>query len=129
MQHGIDTEPQAAPHTASIATPRSTEVGFVEHPTIAMSGCSPDGLVGEVGMVEIKCPNTATHLDTLLGEADPRQIRHADAMADGLHRPAVVRLRFLRSAPAGIHATVRRSACRATTRRSLHAEGEVITFL
>jgi len=43
------------------------QVGFVDHPTIEWSGASPDGLVGEDGLVEIKCPNTATHIDTLLG--------------------------------------------------------------
>jgi predicted phage-related endonuclease len=47
------------------------EVAFVEHPEIAMFGCSPDGLVGEDGLVEIKAPNTATHLDTLLTETVP----------------------------------------------------------
>lgn len=41
-------------------------VGFIEHPTIAMSGASPDGLVGNDGLCEIKCPNTSTHIDTLL---------------------------------------------------------------
>jgi hypothetical protein len=38
-----------------------TEVGFIDHPWITMSGASPDGLAAE-GMVEIKCPNTATHI-------------------------------------------------------------------
>lgn len=47
------------------------EVGFIDHPEVAMSGASPDGHVGEVGMVEIKCPNTATHLDTLLNGEIP----------------------------------------------------------
>lgn len=42
-------------------------VGFVDHPRIAMSGASPDGLVGNDGLVEIKCPTTATHLDVLGG--------------------------------------------------------------
>jgi glutaredoxin len=41
------------------------------HPTIAMAGASPDGLVGEFGLVEIKCPNTATHIDTLLTQIVP----------------------------------------------------------
>lgn len=45
-------------------------VGFVPHPTIEFAGASPDGLVdlrsGDDGLVEIKCPLTATHLDTLL---------------------------------------------------------------
>jgi putative phage-type endonuclease len=44
---------------------------FVTHPTIAMSGASPDGYVGDDGLVEIKCPNTATHIETLLGQAVP----------------------------------------------------------
>jgi predicted phage-related endonuclease len=43
------------------------QVGFVEHPTIQMAGCSPDGLVGSAGLIEIKVPNTATHIQTLLG--------------------------------------------------------------
>jgi putative phage-type endonuclease len=42
------------------------EVGFIPHPEIARAGASPDGYVGEDGLVEIKAPNTATHLDTLL---------------------------------------------------------------
>jgi predicted phage-related endonuclease len=46
-------------------------VAFVQHPTIADVGCSPDGLVGDDGLVEIKCPNTATHLETLLGQTVP----------------------------------------------------------
>lgn len=42
-------------------------VGFVDHPRIAWSGASPDGHVGSDGAVEIKCPNSATHIETLLG--------------------------------------------------------------
>jgi len=44
------------------------EVGFIDHPEINMSGASPDGLVGDDGMLEIKCPNTATHIETLLND-------------------------------------------------------------
>lgn len=47
------------------------QVGFIEHPTIAMTGASPDGLVPSTGLVEIKCPNTSTHIDTLLGGKIP----------------------------------------------------------
>lgn len=46
-------------------------VGFIPHPRIAMSGASPDGHVGEDGAVEIKAPNTATHIDTLIGGEIP----------------------------------------------------------
>jgi hypothetical protein len=66
MQHGLDTEPEAR---AAYEFRTDTEVepcGFILHPTIAMTGASPDGLVGENGLIEIKCPNTATHLETLL---------------------------------------------------------------
>lgn len=50
-------------------------VGFVLHPRIDMSGASPDGLVGPVGVVEFKCPNTATHIDTLRGGSIPKAYR------------------------------------------------------
>jgi YqaJ-like viral recombinase domain len=47
-------------------------VGFIDHPTVLRSGASPDGLVGERGMVEIKCPNTATHCEwALAGRVPP----------------------------------------------------------
>ena len=50
------------------------EVGFIAHPTIALSGCSPDGLVGEHGLVEIKCPDSHTHIATMLGRTKlPRE--------------------------------------------------------
>lgn len=42
-------------------------VGFYDHPTIPMSGASPDGLVGDEGLVEVKCPTTGTHVASLLG--------------------------------------------------------------
>ena len=49
------------------------EVGAIDHPTILKSAASPDGLVvdidnGSLGCLEIKCPNTAQHISTLLGE-------------------------------------------------------------
>jgi predicted phage-related endonuclease len=47
------------------------EVAMIPHPTIEMSGASPDGLVGHDGLVEIKCPNTSTHIETLLEEKVP----------------------------------------------------------
>lgn len=69
MQWGTDTEPQARA-MYELETGRDVvEVGFIDHPVIAMSGASPDGLVGEAGLVEIKAPNTATHIETLRGAA------------------------------------------------------------
>lgn len=49
------------------------EVGFVVHPLIEDAGASPDGLVGLFGLVEIKCPNTATHIQTLLDQKVPEK--------------------------------------------------------
>ena len=69
MQWGTDTEPQARTAYEFFRDAEVQEVGFVDHPSIPMTGASPDGLVGIEGMVEIKCPNTATHIDTLLGQA------------------------------------------------------------
>lgn len=46
-------------------------IGFAIHPTIERFGASPDGLVGDDGLLEIKCPNTATHIDYLLGGVVP----------------------------------------------------------
>ena len=53
------------------------KVGFVLHPTIEGAGASPDAFVGEDGGVEIKMPETHTHLDYLLrGEkAIPKSYR------------------------------------------------------
>ena len=70
MQHGIDTEPLARSAYEAIHG-LVEEIGFIPHPKIEMSGASPDGYVGLFGMLEIKCPNTATHLDTLLTQSVP----------------------------------------------------------
>ena len=48
---------------------------FIAHPTIEMAGASPDGLVGTDGLVEIKCPNTATHIETLLTHTSRKSTR------------------------------------------------------
>ena len=71
MQWGTATEPDARVAYEFYTDATVREVGFVPHPEIVLSGASPDGLVGEDGLVEIKCPNTATHIDTLLGGTVP----------------------------------------------------------
>ena len=73
MQWGTDTEPQARAAYEFITDQSVTEVGFIDHPRLQMAGCSPDGLVGDGGMVEIKCPNTATHIQTLRGKEIDRK--------------------------------------------------------
>lgn len=68
MQWGNDWEPAAREDYGLLVGEFVEEVGFVHHPSIGMSGASPDGLVGDDGLVEIKCPNSATHIATLRGE-------------------------------------------------------------
>ena len=71
MQHGTDTEPLARAAYEALQDVLVDEVGFVPHPTIEMAGASPDGLVGDDGLLEIKCPNTATHIETLISKVVP----------------------------------------------------------
>jgi len=71
MEHGTLTEPLARSAYENKRSLLVKEVGFINHPRIEMSGASPDGLVADDGLVEIKCPNTATHIDTLLSQKVP----------------------------------------------------------
>jgi putative phage-type endonuclease len=73
MQWGTDQEPEARTAYQFLHNAAVELVGFVPHPAITMSGASPDGLVGTDGLVEIKCPNTATHIETLRGGAIPEK--------------------------------------------------------
>jgi putative phage-type endonuclease len=75
MQHGTDTEPMALSAYEAAQGVLVQAEGFVTHPSIEQSGASPDALVGDFGLLEIKCPNTATHLDTLLGKKMPTKHR------------------------------------------------------
>ena len=71
MQWGTETEPLARISYEVAQNVLVDEVGFVPHPSIEMAGASPDGLVGDDGLLEIKCPNTATHIETLLSQTVP----------------------------------------------------------
>ena len=71
MQHGVDNEPLARAAYEAAKDVLVDEVAMITHPRIEQAGASPDGLVGDDGLVEIKCPNTATHIDTLLSEKAP----------------------------------------------------------
>ena len=71
MQWGTDQEPLARAAYESAMNVLVDETGFIIHPKITEAGASPDGLVGDEGLIEIKCPNTSTHIDTLLSEKVP----------------------------------------------------------
>jgi len=71
MQWGTETEPMARQAYELKRGLFVNETGFVDHPTIEMCGASPDGLVGADGLIEIKCPNSATHMETILNQKVP----------------------------------------------------------
>jgi len=71
MQWGTETEPLARSAYEMQKDVFVSETGLVDHPTITMAGASPDGLVGDDGLIEIKCPNTATHIENLLSNSAP----------------------------------------------------------
>lgn len=66
MQWGTEKEPEAKAAYEFMHDVDVVAAEFVPHPTIAMTGASPDGYVGDMGLIEIKCPISATHIDTLL---------------------------------------------------------------
>ena len=71
MQWGVEVEPQARSAYEGATGSLVIELGFAPHNAIPMAGASPDGLIGDDGLVEIKCPITATHIETLLGQSPP----------------------------------------------------------
>lgn len=71
MQWGIDNEGYARTAYEFRTGLDVTPAWFVNHLSIPMSGASPDGFVGYDGLIETKCPNTATHIETLLGQSVP----------------------------------------------------------
>lgn len=73
MAWGIECEPLARVAYELAKFCKVAEVGFIPHPTIPLSGASPDGLVGDDGLIEIKCPSTSTHTNTLLTGEPPKE--------------------------------------------------------
>ncbi len=71
MQWGIDNEPHAIAAYENETGFFVNGTGLIDHPFIEMFGASPDGLVGENGQIEVKCPDTTTHLNTLLTKQIP----------------------------------------------------------
>lgn len=65
MQRGTDLEPIARSAYEVDMGVMVVETGLILHPSGIAFGASPDGLVGDDGLVEIKCPNTATHVEFL----------------------------------------------------------------
>jgi putative phage-type endonuclease len=76
MQWGLDKEPDCADAVEFRLGIDLTKCGFIDHPTIPMAGASPDRLIGEDALAEFKCPNSATHIETLLtGEVADKYVK------------------------------------------------------
>lgn len=71
MQWGIDQEENAIAAYENETGNFVKGAGLIDHPVIKLSGASPDGLVNLDGQIEVKCPSTATHLNTLLTKEIP----------------------------------------------------------
>ena len=73
MEWGTQTEPQARVAYEVTTNNFVDQVAFIDHPSIAGFGCSPDGLVSDKGLVEIKCPNSATHWEYFKSKEPPKK--------------------------------------------------------
>lgn len=73
MQHGTETEPEARDAYSFYSGNTVEQVGLIRHPKIEQSHASPDGLIGDDGMLEIKCPQPAAHLETLTSQKIPEK--------------------------------------------------------
>ena len=70
MEWGVEQEANARAAYEAQMGKLVEEVGFIPHPTIPMCGASPDGVVGD-GLIEIKCPETATMIEMQLNQKIP----------------------------------------------------------
>ena len=71
IEWGVDNEPLARAEYEILTDCSVEQVAFIDHPYIEWCGASPDGIVSSSGLIEIKCPNTATHIEYLLGQKPP----------------------------------------------------------
>ena len=72
MEWGVETEDTAKLRYELRSGNTVEDCGFYAHDKL-QAGASPDGLIGEDGLIEIKCPNSATHIDTLKRQDIPQQ--------------------------------------------------------
>ena len=71
MERGIQMEDEARKMYELMTGYTVTTVGVCYPDEQKRYGCSPDGLIGEEGLVEIKCPTSAIHVGYLLGGVLP----------------------------------------------------------
>lgn len=75
MQWGVDHEDDARERYEAETGHFVELVGFIPHPEIEYFGASPDGFVGQDGLLEIKCPATTTHIRRIKADIVPDEYR------------------------------------------------------
>lgn len=73
MTWGIEHEAEARDRYEEVTGTLVTPCGFALHGEIAFFGASPDGLVGDDGLIEIKCPTTSTYIAWVADGVVPEQ--------------------------------------------------------
>lgn len=71
MIWGVENEDNARKAYEAATGVFVDEMGIAYHPVLKHTHASPDGLVGDDGLIEIKCPNTTTHIETLKAKKAP----------------------------------------------------------
>jgi putative phage-type endonuclease len=128
MEWGTETEPLARAAYEAFKDVLVDEIGIIDHPFLPMCAASPDGLVSFDGMVEIKCPNTATHFETLLsGKMPSKYIPQVQWQMDCANRLWVDFVSFDPRAPEGLQLFVTR--IERDDKYILKLEAEVNKFL
>lgn len=75
MMWGVQTEPEARMAYEAERGVIVHETGFIKHPVIVFCGASPDGIIGDDGMLELKCPESTTHLEWMeSGKVPPEHV-------------------------------------------------------
>ena len=76
MEWGIATEKYARAAYEIRTGNEVDRVGISAHATIDDFMASPDGFVGDDGVVEFKCPNSTTHVAWMIADAIPEEHRY-----------------------------------------------------
>jgi putative phage-type endonuclease len=75
MAWGIEQEPAAKEAFEAHTGLLIKDLPFVDHPRIENCGASPDGLVSDGALIEIKCPSTGKHIEYLLADVVPEEYK------------------------------------------------------
>lgn len=73
MQWGLDYEPLGVTQYEKERGVTVDRVGFIQSSEMPLLGCSPDGLIGETGAIEVKCPDTKKHIKTIRQKQIPNE--------------------------------------------------------